>query len=36
MRLNPQFSLAVQKNITALKEPLRDRLFADMGKAGLK
>jgi adenylate cyclase len=36
MRINPQFSLAVQKQLTAIKEPLRDRLYGDMAKAGLK
>jgi len=36
MRINPQFSLAVAKQMSALKEPLRDRLYADMAKAGLK
>jgi adenylate cyclase len=36
MRINPQFSLAVQKKISSFKEPLRDRLYADMAKAGLK
>jgi adenylate cyclase len=36
MRINPQFSLAVEKQHSALKEPLRDRLFADFAKAGLK
>jgi len=36
MRINPQFSLAAEKQIAAMKEPLRDRFFADMAKAGLK
>jgi adenylate cyclase len=36
MRINPQFSLGVQKQRSPLKEPLRDRLFGDMAKAGLK
>jgi hypothetical protein len=36
MRINPQFSLAVQKQGTPWEEPLRDRLYADMAKAGLK
>jgi adenylate cyclase len=36
MRINPQFSLAAQKQISTIKEPLRDRLYADMAKAGLK
>jgi len=36
MRINPQFSLAAQKQRAVIKEPLRDRLFADMAKAGLK
>jgi hypothetical protein len=34
MRINPQFSLAAQKQTSPLKEPWRDRLYADMGKAG--
>jgi adenylate cyclase len=36
MRINPQFSAAVQKQISVFKEPLRDRLYADVAKAGLK
>jgi adenylate cyclase len=36
MRLNPQFSLAAQKQMSMWKEPLRDRIFADYAKAGLK
>jgi adenylate cyclase len=36
MRINPQFSLAVQKQMSFFKEPQRDRLYADMAKAGLK
>jgi Flp pilus assembly protein TadD len=36
MRINPQFSLAVQKQRSFFKEPPRDRLYADMAKAGLK
>jgi len=36
MRINPQFSLAVEKQRSHLKEPLRDRLYGDMAKAGLK
>jgi len=36
MRINPQFSLAAQKQISMIKEPLRDRLYGDMAKAGLK
>ena len=36
MRINPQFSLAKQKQISLWKEPLRDRFYADIGKAGLK
>ena len=36
MRINPQFSLALQKQFSIIKEPLRDRIFADIGKAGLK
>ncbi len=36
LRINPQFSLAVEKQRSPLKEPLRDRFYADMAKAGLK
>jgi hypothetical protein len=36
MRINPQFSLAAQKQVSPLKEPVRDRFFADYAKAGLK
>jgi hypothetical protein len=36
MRINPQFSLAVQKQNSSLIAPLRERLYADIGKAGLK
>ncbi len=36
MRINPQFSLAAQKKMSLIKGPLRDRLYADMAKAGLK
>jgi adenylate cyclase len=36
LRINPQFSLAAQKRMSLIKGPLRDRLYADMAKAGLK
>lgn len=36
MRINPQFSLAAQKQMASMKQPLRDRLYADMAKSGLK
>jgi adenylate cyclase len=36
MRINPQFSLAAVKQMSPGKQPLKDRLFADMAKAGLK
>jgi adenylate cyclase len=36
MRINPKFSLAAQKRLSPLKEPLRDRNYRDMAKAGLK
>jgi adenylate cyclase len=36
MRISPQFSLAAQKQMSAFKAPLRDRLIADLGKSGLK
>ncbi len=36
MRINPQFSLAVQKQTSVIEQPLRDRIYADIAKAGLK
>jgi adenylate cyclase len=36
MRINPQFSLAVQKQTAAMEQPFRDRIYADIAKAGLK
>jgi hypothetical protein len=36
MRINPQFSLAVQKQTSAMEQPFRDRIYADIAKAGLK
>ncbi len=36
MRINPEFSLAAQERISPLKEPLRERNYGDMAKAGLK
>jgi thioredoxin-like negative regulator of GroEL len=36
MRINPQFSLAAQERISPLQEVLKDRLFSDYAKAGLK
>jgi adenylate cyclase len=36
MRINPGFSLEMQKKNSVMKEPMRDRLFGDMAKAGLK
>jgi adenylate cyclase len=36
MRINPQFSLAMQKQRSLFKAPLRDHLYGDMAKAGLK
>jgi hypothetical protein len=36
MRINPQFSLAAQKKMSLIKGPLRDHLYDDMAKAGLK
>jgi len=36
MRINPQFSLAVQRQTSSFIEPLKDRLYGDMAKAGLK
>jgi adenylate cyclase len=36
MRINPGFSLEMQRKNSVMKEPMRDRLFGDMTKAGLK
>jgi adenylate cyclase len=36
MRLNPQYSLAVRKQLSPTNDPLRDRHYADLAKAGLK
>jgi hypothetical protein len=36
MRMNPQFSLAAQEQISPLKGSLKERLYGDMAKAGLK
>ncbi len=36
MRINPGFSLERQKQISVIKGPMRDRLYGDMAKAGLK
>ncbi len=36
MRINPQFSLAVQKQTAAMEQPFHDRIYADIAKAGLK
>jgi adenylate cyclase len=36
MRMSPQFSLAAQEQISPLKGPLKERLYGDMAKAGLK
>jgi hypothetical protein len=36
MRINPGFSLEMQRKNSVMKEPMRDRLFGDMAKAGLK
>jgi hypothetical protein len=36
MRINPQFSLTVQKEMAAMEQPFRDRIYADIAKAGLK
>jgi adenylate cyclase len=36
MRINPGFSLQRQKQISVIKGPMRDRLYGDMAKAGLK
>jgi len=34
MRLNPQYSLAVRKQLSPTNDPLRDRHYADLAKAG--
>jgi TolB-like protein/Tfp pilus assembly protein PilF len=36
MRINPQFSLAVQKQTSVIEQPFRDRIYTDIAKAGLK
>jgi adenylate cyclase len=36
MRISPQFSLALQKQISPMTRALRERLYDDMAKAGLK
>ena len=36
MRINPGFSLEMQRKHSVMKEPMRDRLYGDMAKAGLK
>ena len=36
MRINPPILFGSAKAISAFKEPLRDRLYGDMAKAGLK
>jgi len=33
---DPQFSLAVQKQTSVMEQPFRDRIYADIAKAGLK
>ena len=35
LRISPKFSLAMQKQISLWKQPLRDRFYADMARAGL-
>jgi tetratricopeptide (TPR) repeat protein len=36
MRINPSFSLERQRQLSTLKGPMRDRIYGDMAKAGLK
>ena len=36
MRINPGFSLERQRQISTLKGTMRDRIYGDMAKAGLK
>ena len=36
MRINPQFSLAAQKQTSVIEQPFRDRIYAEIAKAGLK
>jgi adenylate cyclase len=36
MRINPQFSLAAQKQMSPSQQAWRDRLYSDLAKAGLK
>jgi adenylate cyclase len=36
MRINPTFSLEKQKQLSVIAQPMRDRLYGDAAKAGLK
>ncbi len=36
MRINPAFSLEKQKQLSVIAQPMRDRLYGDAAKAGLK
>jgi adenylate cyclase len=36
MRINPAFSLERQKQLSVIAQPMRDRLYGDAAKAGLK
>jgi len=35
MRINPRYSLAAQKKMSPMQQPLRDRFYADLATAGL-
>jgi hypothetical protein len=36
LRINPGFSLEKQKKLSVISQPMRDRLYGDAAKAGLK
>jgi adenylate cyclase len=36
MRLSPQFSLGAQKQMSPMQQPMRDRFYGDLARAGLK
>ena len=36
LRINPQFSLMVQKQMSPAQPTIRDRFYDDLAKAGLK
>jgi hypothetical protein len=36
LRINPDFSLETQRKLSVIAQPMRDRLYDDAAKAGLK